>query len=126
MKTSTATLVAAVCAFAGLTAAQKVVPVGIKRSSLNQQATAPLARNKRNTYTQSLSNNITGAGYYADITVGTPPQNVSLVLDTGSSDLWLLSSEADLCEDKYDQRIYGYCLPTCKSIFFNISVVKSV
>lgn len=112
MKTSTATLAAAVCAFASLTAAQKVVPVGIKRSSLNQQAAPPRARSKRNTYTQSLSNNITGAGYYADITVGTPPQNVSLVLDTGSSDLWLLSSEADLCEDKYDQRIYGYCLPT--------------
>ncbi|ETS77657.1 hypothetical protein PFICI_09719 [Pestalotiopsis fici W106-1] len=110
MRTSSAlAATAAVCA-AGLTTAQRVVPVGIKRSE--HRLPVPPTLNKRNTYTQSLNNNITGAGYYAAVAVGTPPQNLSLVLDTGSSDIWLLSTDADLCEDTYDQRIYGYCLPT--------------
>lgn len=109
MRTSSTLAATAAVYAASLATAQRVVPVGITRSN---HRLPPLPVTKRNTYTQSLNNNITGAGYYADVAVGTPPQNLSLVLDTGSSDIWLLSKDADLCEDTSDQRLYGYCLPT--------------
>lgn len=103
---------AAACAvsFAPLATAQKVVPIGIIRSS---HASLPV--HKRATFTQSLNNNITGAGYYADVAIGTPPQNLTLVLDTGSSDIWLLSKDAVLCASSSEQAQYGYCLATCMS-----------
>ncbi|KAJ6446803.1 peptidase aspartic, active site protein [Purpureocillium lavendulum] len=45
-------------------------------------------------------NNITGGGYYADFDVGTPPQKLAFLLDTGSSDTWVNSVRADLCNDR--------------------------
>ena len=51
----------------------------------------------------STDNNATGGMYMANITVGTPPQDISLILDTGSSDIWLLSSQADICENLSDE-----------------------
>ncbi|KAK1780512.1 aspartic peptidase domain-containing protein [Copromyces sp. CBS 386.78] len=62
---------------------------------------------KRDTYSQALINNITGGAYYAEVTVGTPGQKVSVVLDTGSSDLWVVSYQADLCTDSKIQREWG-------------------
>ena len=62
---------------------------------------------KRDTYSQNLINNITGGAYYAEVTVGTPGQKVSVVLDTGSSDLWVVSYKADLCTDFRIQREWG-------------------
>ncbi|KAL8871634.1 MAG: hypothetical protein Q9174_002575 [Haloplaca sp. 1 TL-2023] len=38
-------------------------------------------------------------GYYmADISLGTPPQNVRLVVDTGSSDMWCNQVHSQLCQ----------------------------
>lgn len=62
---------------------------------------------KRDVYSQALINNITGGAYYAEVTVGTPGQKVSVVLDTGSSDLWVVSYKADLCTDYRIQREWG-------------------
>jgi hypothetical protein len=76
-----------------------------------------LRRRDASTYTQVLENNATAGGYYASVTVGTPPQSVTLVIDTGSSDVWLLASSASLCTEADLQEEYGPCLTTCKSSF---------
>jgi len=61
---------------------------------------------RRATYTQRLFNNITGGAYFVDVAVGTPPQQLSMVIDTGSSDAWILSSSADICVSAELQRKY--------------------
>jgi hypothetical protein len=55
-------------------------------------------------------NNITGGGYYAEFAVGTPPQNISFLLDTGSSDTWVNSVESNLCTSTTMQSQLGFCL----------------
>ncbi|RWA11115.1 hypothetical protein EKO27_g3989 [Xylaria grammica] len=41
-------------------------------------------------------------GYFASCSVGTPPQNVTLQLDTGSSDIWVPASSSSICEESQD------------------------
>lgn len=68
---------------------------------------------KRASFTESLANNITGGGYYASVTVGTPGQTLDLVLDTGSSDAFLIKKDANLCESQILQTYYQTtCGPT--------------
>lgn len=69
---------------------------------------------KRASFTESLANNITGGGYYASVTVGTPGQAFDLVLDTGSSDAFLIAKDADLCESRISQAAYQ---TTCGQTF---------
>ncbi|GAW23308.1 hypothetical protein ANO14919_128640 [Xylariales sp. No.14919] len=88
--------------------AQKVVPLGFSRAG---PATTSL-RKRANAYSQELNNNLTGGGYYADVALGTPPQPVTLILDTGSSDVWVLDADADLCQSRTLQLYYGTCLAT--------------
>lgn len=54
-------------------------------------------------------NNITGGGYYSEFDIGSPGQTISFLLDTGSSDTWVNSVEADLCSDEDLQALNGYC-----------------
>jgi predicted aspartyl protease len=55
----------------------------------------------------TLTNNISRS-YTAEFTVGTPPQKVVLVVDTGSSDVWMPSSTAGVC-------VHGQCIgKSCK------------
>ena len=50
------------------------------------------------TVTESLTNNVTGGLYAASITVGTPPQKLTLQIDTGSSDVWVPVAGSDICD----------------------------
>lgn len=75
---------------------------------------------KRDTLSLAALNNITGGGYYAEFQVGTPGQNISFQLDTGSSDTWLNSDETDLCNSRAKQEAIGPCMTTCK-LFSHLS-----
>ncbi|WXC58992.1 hypothetical protein SNK03_004883 [Fusarium graminearum] len=69
---------------------------------------------KRDTLNLEALNNITGGGYYAEFQIGTPPQNISFLLDTGSSDTWVNSNNTDLCHSQAAQKKNGYCMTTFK------------
>ncbi|EGS22932.1 uncharacterized protein CTHT_0014100 [Thermochaetoides thermophila DSM 1495] len=63
--------------------------------------------NRRGTFAENLINNVAGGGYFIEVQIGTPPQPVTMLLDTGSSDAWVLSREADLCKSRELQELYG-------------------
>lgn len=52
-------------------------------------------------FTASLEN--TGSDYLISVQVGTPPQDLSMVVDTGSSDVWVLATTSNLCTDPTTQ-----------------------
>lgn len=81
---------------------------------------------RRETHTGSLANNITGGAYFIDAVIGTPGQHVSMVLDTGSSDAWVVSARADLCrssqlQQHYQETCYGTYNPTQSSSYKMLS-----
>lgn len=70
---------------------------------------------QRGTISEDLLNNITGGSYMAAISVGSPAQSISLVIDTGSSDVFLLADTADQCTSVSLQTVYGGCVGgTCE------------
>lgn len=100
------------------TASADVVAIPVKRNtpgSLGRRRSPHLS--KRATVTESLINNVTAGGYYATVSVGTPGQDLTLVLDTGSSDAWVVSADASLCTSERLQFYYDEtCGATCKSL----------
>lgn len=95
-------------------AAQNVVEFDLHRGfpGLNVGVLPHLS--SRATQLQELANNITGSGYYCEVQVGTPPQTVNMLIDTGSSDTWVVSHRADLCSSKELQ--YAY-LDSCSATY---------
>jgi hypothetical protein len=89
-------------------------PRGANTNGLKKRQLSPRA-----TITEALANNFTGGDYIAQVTVGTPGQTQTLAIDTGSSDVWMLASDADLCTDPELQSYYqtGGCASTCKYSF---------
>ncbi len=59
------------------------------------------------TVVQALQNEVSQGAYMIDIKVGTPPQVLTLQLDTGSSDAWMVYTDAAIC--KKGQCTFGSC-----------------
>jgi hypothetical protein len=62
---------------------------------------------RRTTYAEEIVNYLDGGGYYVQVSVGNPPQNLTMLLDTGSSDSWVLGYDADICNSPDLQAIHG-------------------
>lgn len=56
-----------------------------------------LSKRASGTVQSSLGNAVQAGLYFANITVGTPAQNLQVQIDTGSSDVWVPSSTASIC-----------------------------
>lgn len=64
----------------------QVVPMKFARS----QTAGPILQ-RRDPITASLTNILTPGEYAINASIGTPPQIVELQVDTGSSDIWVIS-----------------------------------
>ncbi|CAK7231756.1 hypothetical protein SCUCBS95973_008023 [Sporothrix curviconia] len=103
--------------FGAAATAANVVEIGINRIRSEHPGFYPgKLRNRATsgTYIEQLVNNVTGGGYYASVEVGSPGQTQVLVIDTGSSDIWVVASDADLCTSSYLQDKYG---DTCSDTY---------
>ncbi|KAL2064486.1 hypothetical protein VTL71DRAFT_4980 [Oculimacula yallundae] len=79
----------------GEASAKKAIGHRFARVSLHDENNDLL---KRATAISTLSINATkAAAYFISVQVGTPPQSLQLQLSTGSSDVWILSSDATAC-----------------------------
>ncbi|POS79998.1 acid protease [Diaporthe helianthi] len=111
-----------------VTASAKVVRIPVARNSPG--ATVSRRHHPRLTprasFTESLVNNITGGGYYASVSVGTPGQDIDMILDTGSSDAFIVAAGADLCQSPRLQLIYqtqcGQTFDPSRSSTFDVVV----
>ncbi|KAK4520279.1 uncharacterized protein ATC70_008412 [Mucor velutinosus] len=96
----TSSLVAAAAAVPS-NSEKKILRVPISRkirpdpviSSIQQKS----GLSKRDPFTASLYNDA-GSQYLIDVSIGTPPQNFSVTLDTGSADLWIPGSACSTTE----------------------------
>jgi hypothetical protein len=83
-----------------LATANGVLQLGIEGK--REVGRSPLLRKRdtSGTVQTSLSENNLFVTYYANITIGKPPQNIRLIVDTGSSDIWAVSSGASICAEQ--------------------------
>ena len=81
-----------VCLLVTVAGAQRVVPLTVTKERHTQLQ-------RRGPFSENLFNNRSAMTYYATVEVGTPGQKATLIVDTGSSDVWVLSNTADLCTD---------------------------
>lgn len=73
--------------------------IASEEAQLKARALGLRRRASGNTVQADLGNAEQAGLYYANVTIGSPAQEVSLQIDTGSSDVWVPSSQARLCED---------------------------
>jgi elongation factor G len=68
---------------------------------------------RASTFEEVVTNEAARGGYFATCRLGTPGQNVTLQLDTGSSDIWVPDSQAKVCRKAGTE---GCVLGTCMTI----------
>ncbi|KAE8448981.1 hypothetical protein EG329_008569 [Mollisiaceae sp. DMI_Dod_QoI] len=114
MKAPTVSAIIVIAALSSCVSATVTMSIAKSRgiTNLKKRNLSPRA-----TITESLANNFTGGDYIAQVSVGTPPQTQTLAIDTGSSDVWLMSSTADICTDPdlQDEVGTGGCASTFDS-----------
>ncbi|KAK4219107.1 aspartic peptidase domain-containing protein [Rhypophila decipiens] len=112
--------------FWGAAVAQNVLEFNLNKGFPGVRVGVTPRISRRDTHVGTLVNNITGGAYYIDALIGTPGQRVSMILDTGSSDAWVVSPVADLCrstrlQEYYQQSCYGTYSATDSKTFELIS-----
>ncbi|KAK3393562.1 aspartic peptidase domain-containing protein [Podospora didyma] len=87
-------------------------------------------RKRASTYEEAITNEEARGGYFATCRLGTPGQDLTLQLDTGSSDIWVPDSNAEVCRQTGSgQCTFGTFNPDKSTTFevvnndFNISYV---
>jgi hypothetical protein len=95
MKTAVLSLLFAPLLVIELSSAAKIFTLDFSRST----GASPLRRraDEGQSYTDALHNEGAGGYYTVNATVGTPPQNLMFGVDTGSSDVWVTSSNNSFC-----------------------------
>ena len=95
LQTTALAALALLCAASPAIASPKVLQVDVKR---HKRAASSNNLQRRQDPVEADLGNYLGAGFYAlNISLGTPGQQVTVVLDTGSSDLWVPVTGSDLC-----------------------------
>lgn len=104
MKESHVFAAAAGVFFAPIVNAGKTIQWDIQK---NNHRKAMSGKRATSTYSEVITNENTEGGYFATCAIGTPSQNMTMQLDTGSSDIWIPWVSAILCEE------YECSLGTC-------------
>lgn len=98
-----------------------VVELNIRRNDILDPIARDQTRRKRDkTVSQLIDNEETL--YFCNVTIGTPEQNLRLILDTGSSDLWCNAANSTLCSSSRDPcRVPGSFDPNLSSSLSYVS-----
>ncbi|KAI9826827.1 MAG: hypothetical protein M1832_005766 [Thelocarpon impressellum] len=75
-----------------------VIPMDIQRTLVSDPVDRDRLRRRAKTVTQTLDN--LQSLYFANCSLGTPPQQFRFHLDTGSSDLWANAASSRLCRGR--------------------------
>lgn len=76
---------------------------------ISRRSDLPLLRRRGSTLGSTIEN-VAQAGYFAKVNIGSPGQELTLQLDTGSSDVWVPYSSASICGDRSSGGCpYGSC-----------------
>jgi hypothetical protein len=89
-------------------------PPGVVRWDISRrdrrQELARLGK-RADTYEEVITNEEMRGGYFATCQIGTPGQDLTLQLDTGSSDIWVPASTAQVCSRRGDRGCsFGSCM----------------
>lgn len=93
------------------TSANGVVQWDIRKDQQLQDFTK--LHKRGSTFEEVVTNERARGGYFATCRLGTPGQNLTLQLDTGSSDIWVPDSDTKVCKTAGP---HGCTLGTCMTI----------
>jgi len=95
--------------------AQAAIKLDLTRTNQPTTLSKRYLRARQNSGSTSVLNSY--GSYAIKIAVGTPPQDLYLAIDTGSSDTWMVDSRNANCTKKeleYAQFNFGRCASLCR------------